>query len=153
MIIWIILILTAWFVPRYDHTLHDYGLCMYVCSYVCAVWYCLDDQRPESRDLSKFLTEYCKHWRDTGLQLGLQSSVLDQVEADYHTQRECFRVTLDKWLQLNVGVTWGSLELAITNANRASLSLQPLTISKEYSVALIIFIHNWEDFINYNELA
>ena len=46
--------------------------------------------------------------------------------------RECFRVTLEKWLQLNVGVTWGNLELAITNANRESLGLQPLTTGKEY---------------------
>ena len=45
--------------------------------------------------------------------------------------RECFRVTLEKWLQLNVGVTWANLELAITNASRESLGLQPLTTGKE----------------------
>ena len=67
----------------------------------------------------------------TGLQLGLKSSVLDQVEGDYHTMSERFRVTLEKWLQLNVGVTWANLELAITNANRESLGLQPLTTGKE----------------------
>ena len=53
------------------------------------------------------------------------------MEADYHTLSECFRVTLEKWLQLNVGVTWANLELAITNANRESLGLQPLTTGKE----------------------
>ena len=90
------------------------------------------NQRPESKDLQRFLTDYCKHWRGTGLQLGLKSSVLDQVEADYHTLSERFRVTLEKWLQLNVGVTWANLELAITNANRQSLGLQPLTTGKEY---------------------
>ena len=47
--------------------------------------------------------------------------------------RECFRATLKKWLQLNVGVTWANLELAITNANRESLGLQPLTTGKEYN--------------------
>ena len=47
--------------------------------------------------------------------------------------RECFRATLEKWLQLNVGVTWADLELAITNANRESLGLQPLTTGKEYN--------------------
>ena len=91
----------------------------------------LDDQRPQSQDLQRFLTDYCKHWRGTGLQLGLKSSVLDQVEADYHTLSECFRVTLEKWLQLNVGVTWANLELAISNANRQNLGLQPLTNGKE----------------------
>ena len=91
----------------------------------------LDDQRPESRDLQRFLTDYCKHWRGTGLQLGLKTTVLDQVEADHHTLSERFRVTLEKWLQLNIGVTWGNLELAITNANRESLGLQPLTTGKK----------------------
>ena len=92
---------------------------------------CIDDQIPQSRDLHRFLTDYCKHWRGTGLQLGLKTSVLDQVEADYHTLSERFRVTLEKWSQLNVGVTWGNLELAITNSNRESLGLQPLTTGKE----------------------
>ena len=54
------------------------------------------------------------------------------MEADYHTLSERFRVTLDKWLQLNIGVTWGNLELAITNANRGSLGLEPLTTGKWY---------------------
>ena len=45
----------------------------------------------------RFLTHYCKHWRGTGLQLGLKTSVLDQVEADYHTLSEHLRVTLEKW--------------------------------------------------------
>ena len=91
----------------------------------------IDNQRPESKDLQRFLTDYCKHWRGTGLQLGLKSSVLDQVEADYHTLSERFRVTLEKWLQLNVGVTWANLELTITNTNRESLGLQPLTTGKK----------------------
>ena len=94
--------------------------------------YILDDQRPQSIDLQRFLTAYCKHWRGTGLQLRLETSVLDVVEAEYHELSECFRVTLDKWSHLNVGVTWGNLELAITNANRQSLGLPPLTTSKRY---------------------
>ena len=55
--------------------------------------------------------------------------MLDQVEADYHTLSECLRVTLEKWLLLNVGVTWDNLELAITNVNRMNLGLQPLITS------------------------
>ena len=93
------------------------------------------DQRPVSKDLNRFLTDY---WRATGLQLGLKSSVLDQVEADHHTLNERFRVTLDKWLQLNVGVTWANLELAITNANRESLGLQPLATGKENIIKILL---------------
>ena len=89
------------------------------------------NERPGSNDLHRFLTHHCKLWRGIGLKLGLISAVLDQVESAHPTDhRECFRVTLEKWLQLNVGVTWGNLELAITNANRESLGLQPLPTSK-----------------------
>ena len=101
---------------------------MYKCLYV---YFALDDQRPELRDLQKFLTIYSYLWRDTGLELGLKSSVLDEVEVDYHTQSERFRATLDKWLHLNVAVTWGNLELAITNANRCFIGIQSLTAGKE----------------------
>ena len=46
--------------------------------------------------------------------------------------RECFREILEKWLKLNIEVTWSNLELAITNANRESLGLQPLAVGKDY---------------------
>ena len=102
------------------------------------VLYVLDDQRPESKDFLKFLTDYCKYWRDIGLLLGLKSPVLDQVASAHPMQdRECFRVILDKWLQLDVGVTWENLELAITNARRQSLALQPLTAGKRYSITFL----------------
>ena len=91
---------------------------------------CLDDQTPEPRDLQRFLINHCEYWRGTGLELGLQLPVLRQVEADHHELKERFRVMLEKWLQINVGVTWGNLELAITNARRQSLGLEPLTTSK-----------------------
>ena len=58
------------------------------------------------------------------------------MEADHRTLSERFRVTLEKWLQLNVGVTWSNLEIAITNANRESLGLQPLTTGKKYKGVL-----------------
>ena len=96
-------------------------------------YYITGSERPESNDLQRFLTHYCKLWRGVGLKLGLISAVLDEVASAYPADnRECFRVTLEKWSQLNVGVTWGNLELAITNANRESLGLQPLPTSKRH---------------------
>ena len=101
----------------------------------------LDDQRPELKDLQRFLTDFCKYWKDIGLLLGLKSSVLDLVASAHPMQdRECFRATLEKWLQLNVGVTWSNLELAITNANRESLGLQPLTVGKKYRRVLRTYV-------------
>lgn len=74
---------------------------------------------------------YCKYWRSIGLKLGLQSSLLDSVEAQYGPKlSEYLRVVLDKWLVQNVNVTWYHLEMAITNAIRENLGLDPLPISK-----------------------
>jgi len=60
--------------------------------------------------------------------LGLQSSVLDIIEADYpHDQRKRLSKTLDAWIKQDQDkATWGVLELAITNANRVELALSPL---------------------------
>ena len=98
----------------------------------CNAWLIFTgSDRPESKDLQRYLTDYCHLWRGIGLKLGLRGVVLDQVASTHPTNvRECLRVTLEKSLQLNVGVTWGNIELAITNANRENLGLQPLTASK-----------------------
>ena len=45
-------------------------------------------------------------------------------------ERGCFRVTLDSWLGMDPDASWSTLELAITNANREKLSLDPLDTSK-----------------------
>ena len=66
--------------------------------------------------------------------------MLDQVASAHPSQnRECFRVTLERWMQLNVGVTWGNLELAITNANRQYLGYEPLKSSKGPEFSYIIY--------------
>jgi len=83
----------------------------------------IDDQKPTENELNRFLTKYCTLWRPIGLKLGLQTCVLDMVKSSHHTEpRECFRVTLQKWLQLDGdNATWQTLELAITNAKREEL--------------------------------
>ncbi|XP_065900605.1 uncharacterized protein [Dysidea avara] len=86
------------------------------------------DQKPTESELNRFLTKYCTLWRPIGLKLKLKSSVLDMIKGSHQTdQRECLRVTLWKWLQLDRdNATWQTLELAITNANREELDLPPL---------------------------
>ena len=104
---------------------------------MCVICIVLDDQRPTSKDLQRFLINHCKHWRDIGLLLGLKSAVLDQVASDHPSDcRECLRLTLEKWLQSNDRVTWENLELAITNANRGNLGLHPLLTSKDHILQL-----------------
>ena len=91
------------------------------------------DEKPQLKDLQRFLTEYCLEWKTIGLQLELKSNVLNLIEVDHmhpNKHRECFRSTLEKWLQLDLEATWSKLELAITNANRLKLGLSTLITSK-----------------------
>ena len=90
------------------------------------VGYCTGDDKPEAVDFLSILTNHCEHWWDIGLLLKLSPAVLGQIKHDNHSEREYFRVTLDKWLQLNCNATWGELELAITNARRLALGYKSL---------------------------
>ena len=83
------------------------------------------------KDLEKPLTDYCTHWEGIGGQLGLPDSVIENIKADHPLKhRECFRETLKKWLRMDTTATWGKLELAITNTNRATLGLPKILSSK-----------------------
>ena len=91
----------------------------------------IGDKRPTAKDYQKFLTKHCLEWKAIGLQLGLDQALLNLREADHRDQnRECLRLILDDWLQMDVKATWSKLELAITNANRAKLNIDPLDTSK-----------------------
>ena len=89
------------------------------------------DEKPKAKDYQWILTNYCIEWMSIGLQLNLEQIVLDVILADHpNNNRECFRLTLEKWLDMDVEATWSTLELAITNARRQKLGLKPLNASK-----------------------
>ena len=72
----------------------------------------------------EILTKYANLWRGVGLNLGLERYLLDNIDEDYQRQRQKFEGTLDAWIDKDQdNATWGVLELAITNANRAKLAL------------------------------
>ena len=81
------------------------------------------------RDLNRYVTmKYATDWYNIGIELRLELDVLDITEND-HSQKcvICFQKTLDKWLKLNTdGATWKTLEVALTNVNRAKLGLDPV---------------------------
>ena len=54
--------------------------------------------------------------------------MLDVIKKDNPQQSvTCFQQTLDKWLKLNANdATWKTLEVALTNVNRAELGLDPV---------------------------
>ena len=61
----------------------------------------------------------------------------------------CLRETLDKWLKLNTDdATWSTLQVALTNVNRAKFGLNPVddVYGKNYvyvhvSVLYILIVH------------
>jgi len=74
------------------------------------------------------IRKYAKDWYNIGLELELETDVLDIIDSDHHQQCEIsFRKTLDKWLKSSTDdATWKTLEVALTNANRAKLGLDPV---------------------------
>ena len=81
-------------------------------------------------ELNKFLTEYCKDWKEIGYKLELKDAVLDMIQDDHPTQRKRFTAALQKWLEQATRPTWSTLELAITNARRERLGFESLKESK-----------------------
>ena len=97
-------------------------------------YYNIGDKRPSAKDYQKLLTTYCLDWRCIGLLLGLEQTLLDVINADHPNQyRDCFRLTLERWLQRDAEATWSKLELAITNANRVKLGIDELATSKTHN--------------------
>ena len=77
------------------------------------------------RDLNRYVTRrYASDWYDIGIELGLELDVLDVIEKDHPLSGvTCLQKTLDRWLKFNTDATWRSLEVALTNVNRAKLGL------------------------------
>ena len=81
------------------------------------------------KDLNRYvIRRYSIDWYDIGMELGLETDVLNIIENDNSQQCViCFRKTLDKWLKLNVtDATWKTLEVAITNVTRIKNGLNPI---------------------------
>ena len=81
------------------------------------------------RDLNRYVTrKYATDWYNIGIELGLELDVLNIIKKDNPQECvACFQNTLDKWLKLNTDdATWKTLEVALTNVNRANLGLDPV---------------------------
>ena len=80
------------------------------------------------RDLNRYVTKkHATMWRDVGLELKLKRSVLVTIALNNPQDSvNCFEEVLDKWLKLTPSATWKELEIALTNANRMQLGLDPV---------------------------
>ena len=103
-------------------------------------FHCIASQIVDANSVTEILTEHSRLWRKIGLKLGLDSSVLKSIEADFTKQRDRFEEVLNAWLRLaRSNATWSGLELAITNANREDLGLTSLPKCKLCTYCLTNF--------------
>ena len=81
------------------------------------------------KDLNRYVTrKYACDWKDIGIELGLDLDRLDIIARDNPLENKAsLKETLNQWLKLNTDdVTWKTLEIALTNVNRAKLGLDPV---------------------------
>lgn len=89
--------------------------------------HCIGNDKVTPIDFGEIPTTYGKLWKGTGLHLGLENSLLNNIETECSELRTRFEKILNAWIsQDQGGATWGALEAAITKANRADLGLAPL---------------------------
>lgn len=81
------------------------------------------------RDLNRYvINKHAAYWKDIGLELEMELDTLNIILKDnQHDCVACFQITLDKWLKLSPNATWRTLEVAMTNARRVHLGLEPVT--------------------------
>ena len=89
-----------------------------------------ENERPTIKDLNRYVTrKYAAIWLDVAIELGLELDSLHDIEMNYQSCQSCLQETLEEWLKLNYDdATWRTLEVALTNVNRAKLGLDPVAI-------------------------
>ena len=82
-------------------------------------------------DLNAYVTtKYATDWYNIGIELKADVHKLDTIKQDNPESKICFEKTLDQWLQSNSDdVTWRTLEVALTNVNRANLGLKLVDVN------------------------
>ena len=88
------------------------------------------------KDLNRYVIKrYASDWKDIGIELELSLHLLKNIVKDNPQDCvACFQETLEKWLELKTGddATWKTLELALTNVNRANHKLDPINVDDLY---------------------
>lgn len=67
---------------------------------------------------SLFIKSYATQWRDIGLVLGMNDTVLDVIATDHpNSVWDCCKVMLSRWLQKDAAASWEQLFCAVDIAN------------------------------------
>ena len=108
--------------------IQDSELCCALYSLLLCYDIYIENTRPTTKHLNRYVMRYASNWYTIGIELGLEPGILDIIEKN-HSQDgvTCFQKTLDNWLKLNtIDATWKILEVALTNVNRSNLGLDPV---------------------------
>ena len=92
-------------------------------------------------DLGSYvITKYATDWYTIGIELKADVHKLDIIKQDHPQQCiVCFEKTLNHWLQSNSDdVTWKTLEVALTNVNRANLGLKSVDVNGK---DILVIVH------------
>ena len=99
-------------------------------------------------DLNNYvIIKYANNWYNVGIELKVDVHKLDIIKQD-NPQKSivCFEKTLNQWLQSNSDdVTWRTLEIALTNVNRANLDLKSVDVNGKDIFVIVhvkILLHN-----------
>ena len=87
--------------------------------------------KPSMKDLAnQVIPTVCPMWRDIGLQLNLELSDLNVIEADHpKSVRDCCTIMFDKWLKQDTKASWCTVLSACRTVkdNLSSGPDEPLT--------------------------
>ena len=92
----------------------------------------VETKKPTIEDLNSYvITKYATDWYNIGIELKADVHKLDIIKQDNPQKRIVyFEKILDQWLQSNSDdVTWRTLEVALTNVNRANLGLKLVDVN------------------------
>ena len=79
-----------------------------------------NDSRPTFPDLYQYVkSKYAVHWEELGAKLGLSTNHIAIISKDnaHNPNRttDCCKAVLVKWLEIDLGATWGKLKDAINS--------------------------------------
>ena len=69
------------------------------------------NKKPTLKKLSNTVKQYAIYWEDIGIQLSVNTAIIKKDNSQ--NCKDCFRITLQEWLDATPDATWKTLEDAI----------------------------------------
>ena len=80
-------------------------------------------ERPKLSEALNFLIpQHASEWKEIGLQLGLQSGMLEAIEVAFPTNSSwCCERMLQRWLEVKIDATWQQLFDSVGQNRRSNI--------------------------------